>query len=202
MQTTSRSILLAAGFLLSFFLGSFFTLKAPELITREMADKAAQVFGFTFTEAEIDSLLPKLNDYREGYQRVQAMPLPNSVAPALYFNPIPTGFVFEKIKKPFQYSPLVKASMPVDKNQLAYYTISQLASLLRSRQITSEELTKFFLDRLKKYDPQLHCVVTLTEDLALAQARKADEEIKGGKLPGSAARHSLRSQGFTGQKRL
>lgn len=169
---------------LSFVLGSFLTLKAPALITSEMADMASQVFGLTFTQPERDSMLTKLNDLREGYERVRAVPLTNDVTPALYFNPLPVGFEFEKIKKPFQYSPILKASLPKDRNELAYYTIPQLASLLRSRQITSEELTRFFLERLKKYDPQLHCVVTLTEDLALAQAKKADEEIKAGKYRG------------------
>jgi Asp-tRNA(Asn)/Glu-tRNA(Gln) amidotransferase A subunit family amidase len=184
MQRSNPKALIILGFLASFTLGSFLTLKAPALITKDMADKAAQVLGLSFTEAELDSSLAKLNDYREGYERVRKIPLTNDVAPALYFNPLPVGFEIDKVRKPFQYSPIMKATLPKDKNELAFYTIPQLASLLRSRQISSEELTKYYLERLKKYDPKLHCVISLTEDLALTQARKADEEIKAGKYRG------------------
>ena len=184
MQNFTRKAFTILAILTSFALGSFLTLKAPEAITTEMVHQASQLFGLTFTEAERDSMLSNLERARKGYEDVRAIPLTNDVSPALYFNPLPTGFVLDSIKKPFKYSTLMKASLPKNKDELAFYTISELASLLRSKQITSEELTKFFLARLKKHDPQLHCVITLTEDLALAQARKADEEIKAGKYRG------------------
>ena len=184
MQDFTRKALTVLAILTSFALGSFLTLKAPEAITTEMVHQASQIFGITFTEAERDSMLTNLEDYRKNYEKVRAIPLSNDVSPALYFNPLPTGFVLDSIKKPFRYSTLMKASLPKNKDELAFYTISELASLLRSKQITSEELTRFFLARLKKYDPQLHCVITLTEDLALAQARRADAEIKAGKYRG------------------
>ncbi|MPR35701.1 amidase [Salmonirosea aquatica] len=184
MQNFTRKVLVVLAILTSFGLGSFLTLKAPEAITTEMVHQASQIFGLTFTEAERDSMLSNLERARKGYEDIRAIPLTNDVTPALYFNPLPTGFVLDSIKKPFKYSTLLKASLPKNKDDLAFYTISELASLLRSRQITSVELTEFFLARLKKYDPQLHCVITLTDDLALAQARKADEEIKAGKYRG------------------
>ncbi len=67
---------------------------------------------------------------------------------------------------------------------MAFYSIGELAALIRSQKVTSEELTRMFLDRLKRYDPKLHAVITLTEDLAIRQARKADEEIRQGKYRG------------------
>ncbi len=184
MKNISRKALTILALLGSFALGSFLTLKAPEAITTEMVQQASEIFGLTFTEAERDSMLNNLEKARTGYEEIRAIPLTNDISPALYFNPLPTGFVLDSVKKPFKYSTLMKASLPKNKDDLAFYTISELASLLRSKQITSEELTRFFLARLKKYDPQLHCVITLTEDLALAQARKADEEIKAGKYRG------------------
>ena len=184
MQDFTRKAFTGLAILSSFALGSFLTLKAPEAITTEMVHQASQIFGLTFTEAERDSMLSNLEKARKGYEEVRAIPLSNDVSPALYFNPLPTDFVLDSIKKPFRYSTLMKASLPKNKDELAFYTISELASLLRSKQITSEELTRFFLARLKKYDPQLHCVITLTEDLALAQARRADAEIKAGKYRG------------------
>ena len=74
--------------------------------------------------------------------------------------------------------------MPADLNDLAFYSIGLLAELIKTRQITSERLTYFYLDRLKKYGPKLECVVTLTEDLALRQARRADKEMATGKYRG------------------
>ena len=149
-----------------------------------MVQQASQIFGLDFTEAERDSMLGNLERAREGYEKVRDIPLTNDVSPALYFNPLPVGFVLDSLQKPFKYSTLMKASLPKNKDDLAFYSISELASLLRSKQITSVELTEFFLARLKKYDAKLHCVISFTDELALAQARKADEEIKAGKYRG------------------
>jgi Asp-tRNA(Asn)/Glu-tRNA(Gln) amidotransferase A subunit family amidase/Asp-tRNA(Asn)/Glu-tRNA(Gln) amidotransferase C subunit len=184
MQNSKRKLGLGLSLVGSFMLGSFLTLKAPEDITKEVVNQASRIFGLTFTEAERDSMLTKLNDNRESYERMRQVDLTNAVAPALYFNPLPSGFEMDKVRKPIQYSPMLKVGLPRNRNDLAFFTVSQLASLLRSRQITSEELTRFYLDRLKKYDPTLHCVITLTEDLALAQARRADVEIQAGKYRG------------------
>jgi Asp-tRNA(Asn)/Glu-tRNA(Gln) amidotransferase A subunit family amidase len=74
--------------------------------------------------------------------------------------------------------------LPSNRDDLAFYSVRELGELIRTKQISSIELTKFFLERLKKYDSQLHCVVSLTEDLALKQATKADAEIKAGKYRG------------------
>src|SRR6185369_3087416 len=70
--------------------------------------------------------------------------------------------------------------MPSNKNELAFYSIMQLASLVKNKKITSVELTKFFIERLKKWGDTLQSVITLTEDLAMQEARQADEEIKKG----------------------
>ena len=174
---------MAFALIASFALGSFVTIEAPE-ITTGMVQQASQIFGLDFTEAERESMLGNLERAREGYEKVRAIPLTNDVAPALYFTPLPIGFVLDSIQKPFKYSTLMKATLPKNKDDLAFLSISELASLLRSKQITSVELTEFFLARLKKYDAQLHCVISFTDELALAQARKADEEIKAGKYRG------------------
>ena len=87
MQNFTRKTLTIPALLASFALGSLLTLKAPEAITTEMVHQASQLFGLTFTEAERDSMLTNLEDYRKGYEKVRAIPLTNDVAPALYFNP-------------------------------------------------------------------------------------------------------------------
>jgi len=75
-------------------------------------------------------------------------------------------------------------SIPANKNDLAFYSILQLASLVKNKKITSVDLTKFFIARLKQWGDTLESVITLTEDLALQQARAADDEIKKGKYRG------------------
>ncbi len=83
-----------------------------------------------------------------------------------------------------KFSDYSKTKLPSDKNEIAFYTIGQLAELIRTNQITSVELTNFFIDRLKKFDPVLHCLITFTEERALRQAKIADEEIASGKYRG------------------
>jgi Asp-tRNA(Asn)/Glu-tRNA(Gln) amidotransferase A subunit family amidase len=67
---------------------------------------------------------------------------------------------------------------------LAFTAVKELSELLAARKITSLALTKMYLDRIKRYDSKLHFVITLTEERALAQARKADEEIAAGRCRG------------------
>lgn len=169
----------------SFILGAFFTKKSEHIpITASAVEKASTLTGLQFTVAEIDSMLSGLEELLTSYDTLRKITLTNDIAPALYFNPLPTGFTIEKVKKPFQASTISKISLPSNKEDLAFYTVHQLAELLRARQITSLELTQFFLERLKKYGPSLECVVTLTEELAIQQAKQADAQIQAGKYKG------------------
>src|SRR5690606_20879624 len=117
-------------------------------------------------------------------QRVRKQPLSNDVAPALQFNPIPVGFEFEQKREKFEVVRRKGIKLPANREELAFYSVAQLAELVRTKQISSEELTKFFINRLKQHGPTLQCVTSLTEELALEQARRADQEIKAGKYKG------------------
>jgi Asp-tRNA(Asn)/Glu-tRNA(Gln) amidotransferase A subunit family amidase len=167
-------------FLLGAFTGQFFSDK----ISADDVRSAAKIMGLELSPNEIDTLLPGIENFRNAYESHRKTPPPNDLGPALWFNPllpgmnIPTG----PDRVNFGKAPMVR--LPQNREELAWYTVRQLAELLRSRQISSEELTRFYLDRLKKFDPQLHCVITLTEDLALTQAKRADAEIKAGKYRG------------------
>jgi Asp-tRNA(Asn)/Glu-tRNA(Gln) amidotransferase A subunit family amidase len=152
----------------------------PNPITVEMVGQAQKIVGLDFNEAERDSMLEDLADQRESYEKLRAFPLLNSTPPALQFNPIPFGFEFEKTRRSFKKSPAGAVHMPKTLDELAFYPVSQLSELIRTRKVTSERLTTMYIRRLKKYGPKLECVITLTEDLALKQARKADREIAGG----------------------
>jgi Asp-tRNA(Asn)/Glu-tRNA(Gln) amidotransferase A subunit family amidase len=166
-----------------FALGAF-TYAVSEKITREDVQQAARIIDLEFTEAEIDSMLYDLDDRRTHYNAIRKLELPNSVAPALVFNPLPPGFKVDNQQKPLKFSKMPKVKLPSDRDELAYFSIQELASLIKSKQISSVELTRFFLERLKKYNEKLHFVVTFTEELAMEQARRADGEIKAGKYRG------------------
>ncbi|MET4073863.1 amidase [Hymenobacter sp. UYCo722] len=161
---------------------------APDEITVPMLRTAQQLFGLNFSDAQLDSTRRNLSGYRDSYEAIRKVNLPNSVAPAVGFDPRPLRLRQAQVPSATYSAGKLpetgKVKLPANRDGLAFYTVRQLGELLRTKQITSEELTTFFLARLKKYDPQLHCVITLTEELAMQQAKQADAEIKAGKYRG------------------
>jgi len=153
-------------------------------VTKEVVAASEKIIGIKFTEAERDSMLDDLNDNLERHVAVRSVSIENSVPPALLFNPIPPGFAFDRRQNPLEMSPVRGLVVPDDLEELAFYSVRDLAELVRTRRVTSTELTKLALRRLQKFDSQLHCVITLTEELALKQAAGADEEIASGKYRG------------------
>lgn len=171
---------LTIGILIGLIAALILSANIKEEISVKILDEAEKVIGLSFTEVEKDSMLDNLNENLESYLNIHKVKLDNSVFPSLIFNPLPTGFKFDEQQKPLEFSDYSYVKMPDDQDDLAYYSIGELAELIRSKKITSVKLTKFFLERLKKYGPILKCVVTLTEERALRQAELADEEIAAG----------------------
>lgn len=126
----------------------------------------------------IDSGMPELVD---AYRAIRAYGLPNSTPPAIQFNPLPYGFQLPEPTPKIHWEIPEGVPRPEWEADLAFMSIPELASLLRSGEISSLALTEFFLNRLKKYDTQLHCVVSLTEEYAIKQAKKMDAELAAGK---------------------
>ncbi len=153
-------------------------------ITQAEVRSAAVLSDLEFSDAEIDSMLDGLNVYRSSYQSMRKISLSNDVPPAFIFSPVPAGYKAEMYSGSPEYGLPAEVNVPENREELCFYPVSELSVLLRTGKVTSEELTKLYISRLKKYDPVLHCVVTLLEDRALAQARKADGEIKAGKYRG------------------
>jgi hypothetical protein len=91
---------------------------------------------------------------------------------------------FNKVQKPILWDAAVNIKLPADKNELAFYSVEQLAYLIKNKKISSLELTTFFIDRIKKFGDTLQCVISLQEDLAFAQAKQADADIAAGKYRG------------------
>lgn len=170
---------------LSFVFGAFVTVKLERSpITAEIVTQAEKMIGFNFSTVQKDSMLDQLNYQAQVYEELRKLKLPNSVVPSLNFNPIPIGFEPQDKTNGFVLAKAPIVKLPADKNDLAFYTIRQLAELLRTKQITAVELTRFYIDRLKKYNPKLLCVVSYTEERAMRQAAKADAEIKAGHYKG------------------
>ncbi len=169
---------------LFFLLGAFVEEQTSTPLTREMIASAEKLFGLSFSDAKRDSMLDGLKDQLTNYQNLRKVALPNNIPPAITLNPIPVGMKFEKARRKFQESPAGRISVPANIDDLAFYSVGQLGELLRTRKMTSVQLTTMYLGRLKKYGPKLECVITLTEDLAMKQAQRADAEITAGRYRG------------------
>lgn len=155
-----------------------------DTLTTSLVEAAEKIIGIEFTATERDSLLDDLEYYLKNYSALRGLSIDNAVPPALAFNPLPCGYAPARAGDAMVVSPPVELEMPEDIEALAFMSVRDLAELIRSRKVTSLQLTQMYLDRLKRYGPELECVVTLTEDLALAQARRADEEIAAGNYRG------------------
>ena len=180
----SISFISCVFLIISFLLGAFVADRSDsEKITVAIVKQAQKIMNLDFSDAEADSMLKDLNDQRESYAALRELHIPNEVAPALNFNPVPASYQFPDKANYFKTNAISIAS-PSNRDDLAFYSIGQLSSLLKSRKISSVELTRFFIERLKKYNPVLLNVISLTEERAMKQAAKADAEIKAGKYRG------------------
>ena len=158
---------------------------APE-IKPEMVAAAAKIAGLPLTpEAEkaIAEGLGRRGGLLQNFQALREMGLGNDTPSALVFNPVLPGTALPAGKSSLRTSK-VKIAAPRTDEDLAFLPVTHLAALIRKREIRSLDLAKLCLERLRKYDPVLHCVVTLTEDLALEQAARADKEIAAGRYRG------------------
>ncbi len=153
-------------------------------VTSEMLQEAERLAGLEFTDDERELMVEGLNKYLAKYRELREVPLDNSVAPAIQFNPVLPGMTFEKKAGRLRLSKRPRRKVPSSLEDVAFWPVTDLARLIKSRKVNSTELTTMYLDRLKRYDPKLKCVVTLTEELAFEQAKRADEEIAAGNYRG------------------
>jgi Asp-tRNA(Asn)/Glu-tRNA(Gln) amidotransferase A subunit family amidase len=155
-------------------------------ILPEMVGLAARVAGVPLTpdaQKRIADGLNRRGNLLTSYEQLREMKLGNDTPSALVFHPLLPSMKLPAGRKVFRYSTPASPRPKTDED-LAFLPATHLAQLIKRREIKSLDLTKLYLERLKKYDPVLHCVVTLTEELALKQAAKADEEIAAGRYRG------------------
>ncbi len=145
---------------------------------------AEELTALSMTTSERQMMRPALQSQQQSYQALRQMELDNSERPGLRFDP-ELGYTkdYPQDAGP-QYSPTPEIQLPENLNDLAFYTIGELGHLIRTRQISCLELTRFSLDRLKKYGPELACVITLTQSRAEARARQLDTMLERGQYLG------------------
>src|ERR1700687_578678 len=158
--------------------------KGAAKITKEMIEAAAAVADVAISDEYKQMMLDNLNEQSKGYQAIYALHIPNSVEPALLFDPVVSGTKYERERKPERISAAPNIAAPKNVEELPCANVRELAELMRTKKISSSALTEMYLERLKRYDAKLKFVVTLTEERARAQAKEADREIAAGKYRG------------------
>lgn len=145
---------------------------------------AADVAGLRFTAAEIDSMLEELETALGQFQVIREHAPPNGAPPASRFYPEPAGCRPAPAREGLRLRAPRRDAPPERREDLAFYTVRELGELIRTGRLTSVELTRFCLDRLRRHGPALECVITLTGERALEEARRADGEIAAGRYRG------------------
>ena len=153
-------------------------------ITKSDIRHAQKIFGIAFTADQVKTMKDYLNRNLEGFDSMRADPVGYGVVPAMILDVFPYGFEIPTQGPSSSFEFKQEVPLPDDLNDLAYYSVADLSVLIKSKKITSLALTELFIDRIKKYDKQLEAVITLTEERALEQARKMDEELAQGKYRG------------------
>jgi Asp-tRNA(Asn)/Glu-tRNA(Gln) amidotransferase A subunit family amidase len=160
--------------------------QGADIVTIDMLEAAQKIAGVSFTRAEQQAILTRINataGYLAGAAFLRTANIDDSTQPAIVFNPVPPGKVLPSGPRRLIRRPSA-VSKPSSDAGLAFLPVTHLARLIETRQVKPSELTELYLSRLAKYDPVLHCVVSVTRDLARAQAGEADDEIAAGRYRG------------------
>jgi Asp-tRNA(Asn)/Glu-tRNA(Gln) amidotransferase A subunit family amidase len=152
-------------------------------VSAAMLADALTVAGLTVSEDDQKAMLQAVNRNLNSYDEVRKVAIPNDVAPPSYFSPIVPGMKVNRNRESLRFStPSVKR--PAKLEDVAYWPILDLAHLIKTRQVTSSELTEMYLSRLHRHNEKLNCVVTFLDELARLQAHEADQEIAAGRYKG------------------
>ncbi|CAN5662346.1 amidase [soil metagenome] len=155
-----------------------------ETITKEMVERAEKIAGLEFSEEQRESIARGLTNNVRGYERLRDVPLPNAVPPAVQFDAVLPGMRLPTERRELRYSRPRDVQRPGRLEDVAFWPVTHLAELVRTQQVLPSELTEMYIARLKRFDPQLHAVVTLTEERARAQAARLDAELRAGQYRG------------------
>ncbi len=158
--------------------------KSEGKITTSTIAEAEKLAGVSYTDEERAMIAEGIEEEIDRYLHRREFTLPNGLGPAQVFSPLLPGMTRPANQRPWVRRKSSPGPLPSTDEDIAFAPVTHLASWIKNRKLTSTRLTRIYLDRLKQFDAKLECVITLTEDLALKQARRADDEIKRGKYRG------------------
>jgi len=153
---------------------------ANRITTIKKVETTSTLFDLAFTSAEKDSMSDAVMLNRDKYAAIHAYELSNAISPAYIFSPVPANYPTPMVQEPKNFNLPTNVKVPLNRESLCYYSVAELSALIKARKISSVELTKLYLARIKKFDKELCSVITLMENSALEKATQADKEIKAG----------------------
>jgi Asp-tRNA(Asn)/Glu-tRNA(Gln) amidotransferase A subunit family amidase len=155
-----------------------------ERVTLPMVTEALKLSGIELGDEDRKALVESANANLGRYEELRKIHIPNDVSPPFHFSPMVPGLEVDKAKQPFRLSKAPAVRRPANLEDVAFWPVRHLAELVRTRQVTSVELTEMYLARLHRYNGVLNNVVTFLDDHGLAEARRADAEIAAGRYKG------------------
>lgn len=158
-----------------------------EEVSVGMLRTAQQLAGLDLSDDELAVVAERLNGERsllDSYRGIRDPEVHNHLPPSFVFHPLPPGKAMPETAAGGMRPSRPEAARPASDAELAFLPVTRLARLIETREVTSTELTEAYLERLRRFDGRLHCVVNLTEDLAREQAARADAEIAAGNYRG------------------
>ncbi len=171
---------------ISFFVALLLGLQsvAQDTIQKQDIVSAAKLFDLQFTKKEVDTMYAGIKDNLSVYKDMHKIKVNNAIPMSLWQNPMVPGLQINIKQQQIKWKFNKKVQLPDNKAELAFYSIADLSMLIKNKKISSVELTRFFIDRIKQHADSLQCVISITESLALEQAKSADSEIAAGKYRG------------------
>ena len=153
-------------------------------ITLAMVTEAMKLSGVDASEADRQAMVQSANQNLARYEELRKIHIPNDVSPPFHFSSLVPGIQVNKTKLPFRLSAPPSVKRPANLEDVAFWPVRHLAELIRTKQVTSVQLTEMYLARLHRYNGKLNNVVTFLDDIAMAQAKQADADIVAGKYKG------------------
>jgi Asp-tRNA(Asn)/Glu-tRNA(Gln) amidotransferase A subunit family amidase len=149
-------------------------------VTLAMVTDALKLSGVEFSEEERNTMVAGANQSLTRAKAIQQFHIPNDISPPFHVSAIVPGVVVNKISKPIVFAKTPAVKVPGNLEDVAFWPIRHLSELLKTKQVSSVDLTRMYLDRLHRYDNQLLNTVTFLDELAMTQAKAADAEIAKG----------------------
>jgi hypothetical protein len=152
-----------------------------DAITLDMVTGALKLSGIELSEEDRKAMVEPAISQLERVRELRAFHIPNDVSPPYHFSPVVPGMRVDRAKQPWVMSKAPAVKRPANLEDVAFWPLRHLAELVRTKQVTSTELTRMYLARLHRCNPTLNNVVTFLDDHGLAEAAQADREIAAGR---------------------